>query len=121
MSVTKTENKKSTVNIRISARSIVAAFIDILYLNKRCREIKISMKKLDSPDSISINCSGKGTLKGKVIDGTFRGTIKGTPAQVKSWQKLFARFDSVPPISFAELTYAYVNFCSKNNNNHEES
>jgi len=121
MSVT-TKNKKSTVNIKISARSLATAFIDILYLNKRCINIKISMEQLDNnPDNISIICSGKGTLRGKVMDGSFRGTIKGTQRQVKAWQKFFAQFDTVPALSLAELSCAYVNFCRKNNNNHEES
>jgi len=81
------------------------------------------MEQLDNnPDNISIICSGKGTLRGTVMDGAFRGTIKGTPRQVQAWQKFFARFDTVPALSLAELSYAYVNFCSKNNgNNHEES
>lgn len=121
MSVTK--NKKSTIKRKIiSARGLATAFIDILYLNKRCKQIKITMKQLDNnPDNVSIICSGKGTLRGKVMDGTFCGTIKGTPTQIKAWKKFFSKFDTVPVLSLAELSYAYVNFCSKNNDNHEES
>lgn len=72
----------------------------------------------DNPENVSITCSGRGSLKGNVIDGKFHGVIRGTPTQVKEWQRFFNKFVSVPEFSLK----MYINWLQSNNNNsHEES
>jgi len=79
------------------------------------------MKRLgDVPENITITCSGRGSLKGNVIDGKFHGVIRGTPRQVKAWQRFFKKYTTVPVFSLA----MYVNWVKSNgnnNNSHEEA
>jgi len=113
MSVTK--NKSKTVNVQISARHLAEAFIDLLSFNKKVDHIKISMKRIgDVPgENVYITCSGRGSLKGSVIDGNFHGVIKGTAREVKAWQRFFDSFVSVPEFSLQK----YIEWLKSNNNN----
>lgn len=102
----------------MSARTLAEAFIDLLYFNKNINHIKISMKRLgDVPENVSITCSGRGSLKGNVIDGKFHGIIRGTPRQVKAWQRFFNKFISVPAFSLT----MYINWVKSNNDNNNST
>ena len=115
MSVTKNKNRTSkTINIQISARGIADAFMDLIFFHKKVDHVKISIKRFgDVPgENVSITCSGRGSLKGNVIDGTFHGIIRGTPAQVKAWQRFFDKFVEVPRFNLHE----YIEWLHNNNN-----
>ena len=64
--------------------------------------------------NVYITCSGRGTLKGSVIDGEFHGTIRGTERQIKAWQRFFDKFISVPEFSLTN----YIEWLKSSNNNH---
>ena len=88
--------------------------MDLLFLNKKVDHIKISMKRIgDIPgENVYITCSGTGSLKGSVVDGNFHGVIRGTPRQVKAWQRFFDKFVSVPEFSLQN----YIEWLKNNNN-----
>lgn len=118
MSVTKTKTK--TIHVKIgSATYLAEAFMDLLLLNPAVSNIKISMKKLDPdvPENVYITCSGRGALKGSVIDGKFHGMIRGTPKQVKAWRRFFDKFVEVPEFSLE----AYISWLKANNSNNSKS
>ena len=80
------------------------------------------MKRIgDVPcENVYITCSGRGSLKGSVVDGNFHGVIRGTERQVKAWQRFFDKFVSVPEFSLE----SYINWLranGNNNNTHEEA
>ena len=110
-----TEIKSKTINVQISARTLADAFMDLLFFNNKVEHIKISMKRIGDElgENVYITCSGRGSLKGSVIDGKFHGIIKGTEKQVKAWQRFFDKFVSVPEFSLQN----YIEWL-KNNNNH---
>lgn len=113
MSVTKTKTK--TISVQISARTLAEAFVDLLSFNKKVTRIKISMKRIgDVPgENVYITCSGRGSLKGSVVDGNFHGVIRGTERQVKAWQRFFDKFVEVPEFSLKD----YIAWLRNNNNN----
>ncbi len=109
-----TKTKSKTVNVQISARHLAEAFIDLLSFNKNVDHIKISMKRIgDEPgENVYVACSGRGSLKGNVIDGNFHGVIRGTQKQVQAWQRFFDKFVSVPEFSLQK----YIEWLKNNNN-----
>ena len=111
MSVTKTKSK--TISVQISARTLAEAFVDLLSFNKKVTRIKISMKRIgDIPgENVYVTCSGRGSLKGSVVDGNFHGVIRGTPRQVKAWQRFFKKFVEVPDFSLKD----YIEWLKNNN------
>ena len=72
------------------------------------------MKRLDddTPENVYINCSGRGRLKGCVVNGVFHGKINGTEKQVKAWQQFFKDFVEVPEFSLKN----YISWLKQNNN-----
>lgn len=88
--------------------------MDLLSFNKKVTHIKISMKRIgDIPsENVYITCSGRGSLKGSVVDGNFHGVIRGTERQVKAWQRFFDKFVSVPEFSLQN----YIEWLKNNNN-----
>ena len=108
-----TKTKTKTINVQISARTLAEAIIDLLSYNKKVDHIKISIKRIgDVPgENVYITCSGRGSLKGSIIDGKFHGIIRGTPRQVKAWQRFFDKFVSVPEFSLQN----YIKWLKNNN------
>jgi len=106
--------KSKAVHVKISASLLAEAFMELLFFNKKVDKIKITMKRLEDPPSgnVQISCSGRGTLKGRVINGVFHGTIKGNEEQVKAWQRFFKKFVEVPAFSLKD----YIEWLRQNNN-----
>ena len=92
---------------------LAEAFMALLFFNKKVNHIKISMKRIgDVPgENVYITCSGRGSLKGSVVNGNFHGVIKGTEKQVKAWQRFFDKFVSVPEFSLQN----YIEWLKNNN------
>ena len=90
--------------------------MDLLFFNKNVEHIKISMKRIGNVPgkNVKITCSGRGSLKGSVVDGEFHGVIRGTEKQVKAWQRFFDKFISVPEFSLTN----YIEWLKSSNNNH---
>lgn len=113
MSKVATKVRSKAVHARITASLLVDAFMELFFFNKKIEQIKISIKRLDaSSGNVYINCSGRGTLKGRVVNGVFHGIIKGNEKQVKAWQRFFKKFVEVPAFSLKE----YVEWLKQNNN-----
>ncbi|MBA7695865.1 hypothetical protein ES703_104505 [subsurface metagenome] len=98
---------------------LAEAFMDLLFFNKNVSQIKISMKRIgDVPGkNVYITCSGRGALRGSVVDGKFSGIIRGTPKQVRAWQQFFKKFVEVPEFSLKD----YIEWLKNNNNNNNTS
>jgi len=111
---TTTKVKSKSIHTRISASLLAEAFIELLFFNKKVEQIKITMKRLDddTPENVYINCSGRGRLKGCVVNGVFHGKINGTEKQVKAWQQFFKDFVEVPEFSLKN----YISWLKQNNN-----
>ena len=73
------------------------------------------MRRLNDPPSenVYITCSGRGTLSGRVVNGTFHGKINGTEKQVRAWQRFFKKFVEVPQFSLKD----YIAWLKQQNNN----
>ena len=112
MSKVTTKIRSKAIHVRISATLLAEAFMELLFFNKKVEQIKITMKKLDdAPENVYISCSGRGMLKGRVVNGVFHGTIKGTEKQVKAWQRFFKKFVEVPEFSLRD----YIAWLKQNN------
>ncbi len=98
---------------------LAEAFMDLLFFNKNITHIKISMKRIGNVPgkNVRIICSGRGSLKGSVVDGKFHGVIRGTPKQVRAWQRFFDKFVEVPEFSLKD----YIEWLKSNNNNNNTS
>ena len=115
MSNVTTKVRSKAIHVRISATLLAEAFMELLFFNKKVDRIRITMRRIGDPGSgnVYVSCSGRGTLKGRVVNGVFHGTINGTERQVKAWQRFFKKFVEVPEFSLKD----YIAWLKQQNNN----
>lgn len=96
------KRRSKTVHIKITPELLVEAFMESLYFNKKVERVRISMSRYghEMPNqNVYITCSGRGRVKGKIVNGKLHGTIYGTDKEIKEWQEFFADFLQVPEFS----------------------
>jgi len=122
----KTESKSKALHVKITPELLVEVFLESLYFNKDVKKISFSMSRMDeataeptAPQAPNVWISGtimtRGSIRGKIVNGVFHGTVIGTEKQIKKWDKLFSEFIAVPEFSLQD----YISFLkAKNNDNH---
>lgn len=93
------------IHVRITAEMLVEAFMESLYFNRKVKRIRISMSRFGDKcptQNVYITCSGRGKMKGRIVNGVFHGTISGTEKDVGEWQNFFKRFIEVPEFSLKD-------------------
>lgn len=84
---------------------MVEAFIESLYFNKEVEKVRIHLSRIGHEvptHDVHIACSGRGRVKGKIVEGVFHGTIYGTDKVIKEWQEFFKMFVEVPRFRLSE-------------------
>jgi len=97
--------KSTPIHIRITSEMLVEAFLESLYYNKNVKRIRITMSRFGAKcptQNVYITCSGRGKMKGRIVNGVFHGTISGTEKEVEVWQTFFKRFIEVPEFSLKD-------------------
>lgn len=112
--MTKTKRKSKTIHIKITPELLIEAFLETLYFNKSVERVRIvvSRFKPEVPtQDVFITCSGRGRIKGKIVNGVFHGTIYGTERDIKRWQKFFSDFIEEPGFKLMD----YIEWLRQNN------
>ena len=98
-----TDSKKTTkkFRVRIQAEILVRAYLEILYFNKKVDKIRISIKK-NTNQELTVTCTGRGRLRGRIRKDVADIWVTGTPEEVKHWDTFFTDFAQVPAFSLKE-------------------
>jgi len=91
--------KSKTVHIRITPEILIEAFMESLYFNKDVERVKVYLSRFGHEvptHNVHITCSGRGRVKGKIVEGVFHGTIYGTEKEIGEWMEFLKMFVEVP-------------------------
>ena len=94
----KPRKKTKKFKVRVPVETLVHAYVESLYFNEKVASVKIVLKK-NSNQEISILCTGRGRIRGKITKDVAELWVTGTEEELLAWAQFFKDFVKVPEFS----------------------
>lgn len=101
----KQKRRSKSIHVKITTEMLIEAFVECLYFNKNVKKVRIVISRHGDEvpnQNVYITCTGRGRIKGKIVENKFHGTIYGTEREIKAWLKFFKDFVEAPEFSLED-------------------